>query len=195
MLIIDNALPDLVFKKLKDFCFSSECPWYYGGTAGREELEPDDHYTWSHNAFMDFKSISFTSSMLMTSILSGMSGNETKPFDIYRIRLGLITKTKKPVTHTPHCDMDFKHMTGLIYLNDSDGPTVFYNEFYNPKSSMSPAYYYTDVLKGKVTVQERVLPKENRMVLFNGFQFHSSTSPLTVDRRIVLNFNYIYKEK
>jgi hypothetical protein len=195
MIVIEDAVPELVFKNLKDFCFSSDCPWYYGGTAGIASLEPDNHYTWSHCAWSDFKSVSFASGLLHTGILSALSGHETRPFEIYRIRLGLIPKTQEPVVHTPHCDFKIQHMTGLIYLNDSDGPTVFYNERYNPNYNKLPSYYYTEVLKENVTVQEKILPKQNRMVLFDGHQYHSSTSPVTVNRRIALNFNYIYKEK
>ena len=95
--------------------------------------------------------------------------------DLYRIRLGLITRTPYLVTHDAHIDDGRPHQTGLFYVIESDGDTLIYNE---RKESE------------KYTVQESVKPVCNTWHSFDGTQFHSSQTPIANERRIVLTFNY-----
>ena len=95
--------------------------------------------------------------------------------DLYRIRLGLITRTPYLVTHDAHIDDGRPHRTGLFYVIESDGDTLIYNE---RKESE------------KYTVQESVKPVCKTWHSFDGTQFHSSQTPIANERRIVLTFNY-----
>jgi hypothetical protein len=86
-------------------------------------------------------------------------------------------------TNTPHVDTDEPHWVFLYYVNDSDGDTVFYEK----KSSWN-----TDSKKyGDVDYVEvgRVTPLQGRCVIFDGRNYHSSSSP-TKNKRCILNFNY-----
>jgi len=94
---------------------------------------------------------------------------------LYRIRLGMVTRTPYRVTHDPHIDDGRPHRTGLFYVVDSDGDTLIYNE-----RSESAKY----------TVMESVSPVANSWHTFDGAHFHSSQSPIENEKRIVITYNY-----
>ena len=61
---------------------------------------------------------------------------------------------------TPHIDLDEgeRHIVVLYYVKDSDGDTVIYNE-----RTESNTY----------TVKQKVTPKQGRVVIFDGGQYHT----------------------
>ena len=79
------------------------------------------------------------------------------------------------VVDTPHIDLDegFEHIVVLYYVIDSDGDTVIYNE-----RTESDTY----------TEKQRVSPKQGRVVIFEGGQYHTAEQPTKVTRCIV-NYN------
>ena len=75
--------------------------------------------------------------------------------------------------NTPHVDMECEHYNMIIFLNDSDGDTVFFNEYFSKNLN-------------DVTVRQRISPKPNRSVISDGLM-HTSSNPLKNDIRVVLN--------
>ena len=65
------------------------------------------------------------------------------------------------VVDLPHIDLDegFEHIVVLYYVIDSDGDTIIYNE-----RTESPTY----------TEKQRVSPKQGRVVIFEGGQYHTA---------------------
>lgn len=107
---------------------------------------------------------------------------------LIRIRGGMTTRTPYPVVHAPHVDWDNFHMTALYYLNDADGETIFYKETRDETLSQSSFEWAKDKL---FTIEQRIKPKADRMVIFDGRIFHSSTSPTLVDYRMTINYNWL----
>ena len=84
------------------------------------------------------------------------------------------------VVDTPHIDIDEgdEHVVVLYYVVDSDGDTVIYNE-----RTESSSY----------TEKQRVSPKQGRVVIFEGGQYHTAEQPTKGTRCIVnYNLNYYY---
>ena len=79
------------------------------------------------------------------------------------------------VVDTPHIDLDEgeEHIVVLYYVIDSDGDTVIYNE--RTKSNT-----YTE--------KQRVTPKQGRVVIFEGGQYHTAEQP-TKGTRCIVNYN------
>ena len=79
------------------------------------------------------------------------------------------------VVDTPHIDLDEgdEHVVVLYYVVDSDGDTIIYNE-----RTQSPSY----------TEKQRVSPKQGRVVIFEGGQYHTAQQPSNGTRCIV-NYN------
>ena len=82
------------------------------------------------------------------------------------------------VVDTPHIDLDegFEHIVVLYYVIDSDGDTIIYNE-----RTESPSY----------TEKQRVSPKQGRVVIFEGGQYHTAAQP-TKGTRCIVNYNLDY---
>lgn len=83
---------------------------------------------------------------------------------------------------SPHVDHLYPHTQMLIYLNDSDGDTVIFDEQICSEST-SEVYDYE--CNDRLPVMTRVSPKKNRILLFNGSNFHSMMTP-TNSLRFVL---------
>ena len=79
------------------------------------------------------------------------------------------------VVDTPHIDLDEgeEHIVVLYYVIDSDGDTIIYNE-----RTESPSY----------TEKQRVSPKQGRVVIFEGGQYHTAAQP-TKGTRCIVNYN------
>ena len=82
------------------------------------------------------------------------------------------------VDDTPHIDLDEgeEHIVVLYYVIDSDGDTIIYNE-----RTESDTY----------TEKQRVSPKQGRVVIFEGGQYHTAKQP-TKGTRCVVNYNLDY---
>ena len=84
------------------------------------------------------------------------------------------------VVDTPHIDLDegFEHIVVLYYVIDSDGDTIIYNE-----RTESSSY----------TEKQRVSPKQGRVVIFDGKQYHTAEQP-TKGTRCIVNYNLGYHD-
>ena len=86
------------------------------------------------------------------------------------------------VDDTPHIDLDEgeEHIVVLYYVIDSDGDTILYNE-------RTESISYTE--------KQRVSPKQGRVVIFEGGQYHTAQQP-TKGTRCIVNYNldYYYDE-
>jgi hypothetical protein len=195
MIIIDNALSESVFNKLRDEVMSYRWPWYYGrrvnSSDGSDEnayLTGFTHYIYSHK---DHQSPDYA--RFETAFLTAVDKTDHRVDEMMRMRFVMNTKSEQPFLNGAHIDYEREHNTALIYFNDSDGDTIIYNEKYNPLLR-EDSMIYGNKIKDKLTIKERITPKENRMVIFNGFHYHTGTLPVSTARRVVLNVNYTVKK-
>lgn len=189
MNILDNAVGKNTLDKVIKIIYNNNFPWYYGATAFEGS---NNQYSFSHVAITEGKSISALGDILGT-ILYTLCDETNQDIDkILRIRIGKIMATPEPIKHEPHIDLLFPHKTALLYLHDSDGDTDFYDFNFDYNTKLSPYDYFLRN-KSKAVLEESITPKFNRFVWFDGCKYHSSTSPTTIDRRIVVNFNYVTK--
>lgn len=98
--------------------------------------------------------------------------------EIIRIKSNVLLKRDNNGYHSPHVDQDTDHKVFLYYVNDADGDTVFFNQFWNGKDPHP------------LTEDVRVSPKMGRGVVFDGLQYHCSTSPTKSNYRCVINIDF-----
>jgi len=83
----------------------------------------------------------------------------------------------------PRVDLkEFKHMVILYYVKDADGETVIYNEQYKGDENIPTI--------NDLTEKTRVKPKQGRVVIFDGFYWHTAAQPRNGDRCII-NYNVV----
>jgi hypothetical protein len=114
--------------------------------------------------------------------------------NIERIKINIISNKEKILnqTNVPHIDSvspfvkshsKERHLVFLYYVNDSDGPTIIYNEKY-------PLDNYAEL-----SIRDTIKPTEGKGILFEGDQYHSSSSPIESNVRCIININFTGWEK
>lgn len=155
---------------------TDQVAWYHMGTTALPTDVGDYQGSFSHLIFKDSSGpISNLFEPAFTVLCAALDREGQQLKDLYRIRLGMVTRTPHRVTHQGHVDDGRPHRTGLFYLIDSDGDTLIYRE------RRESAQY---------TVETAVTPKQNTWHSFDGTQFHSSQSPIQHEKRLVCTFNY-----
>jgi Rps23 Pro-64 3,4-dihydroxylase Tpa1-like proline 4-hydroxylase len=105
--------------------------------------------------------------------------------ELIRIKLNLTYPVYTEAEYsTPHCDI-FQienHQTAIYYINDSDGDTVIFNEKYE-----------TNTTYDKLTIKQKITPKQGRLVIFNGMYLHAAGIPRNSECRMVANINFLAK--
>jgi hypothetical protein len=99
--------------------------------------------------------------------------------DVSRVKANLLMpfKGQQGGTHHPHIDQELIDTKTLIYyVNDSDGDTVTYNE------------YFDGTKQSNFTVEKKITPKKGTAVLLDTLRYHASSLPIITDARCVINF-------
>tara|TARA_B100001939_G_C16944189_1_gene619521 strand:+ start:2350 stop:2922 length:573 start_codon:yes stop_codon:yes gene_type:complete len=186
-LIIDNLLPDIIHKNISDDLLEQK---YYvldnlsGEKSPKQQIEnisiTDNQVGLGTTIFDGKVGVVDKERFGVYSLLIDYMQDKTdfKVHKLFRIRIGINLNINTQGTHNPHIDFKFPHNTLLFYVNDADGDTVFYEEFYNG--------YEQD----KYNVQMTNTPKANQAVLFNGLQYHSSSNPIKSQYRAAININF-----
>lgn len=186
-----NILTPAVFKTVKQTVFGGEVPWYATMTDYYNQLDPNKYsHSWAHMAVTDGKPVSILGDTLLMAALMAFDKVGIQPKEILRIRLGLHSISPQSYIGGPHVDWNFPHKVALLYLNNSDGDTRLYKERFDPRSSLNNYEYFQQTYGGRATVSDSSTPEENKMIWFDGLHYHSSSSPTTVAKRIVVNINY-----
>lgn len=195
MKIIDNFLPQEQFDSLQSIIMSWQFPWFY---TEYSSVPPEDRELYKDKMAMETEgfchmmydrenSDSFTHKILddFYHVLANRLGFTKR--HLIRTRLSMkfpkIGFTKDHY-NIPHVDYYNPHETLIYYLNDSDGDTIIFDEWFNianPDKSLNG--------KEEFTVKDRVSPKANRLLWINGLQYHTASNPIESKRRIIININ------
>ena len=88
---------------------------------------------------------------------------------IFRVRAVMLLKDQYKGMGSSHIDMNEPHTTMIYYVNDSDGPTCFFDE--------------------DKKIIKQVHPKKGRLVAFPGETFHAGYCPTKSNYRYLININ------
>ena len=89
---------------------------------------------------------------------------------LIQVRANLLLKQEKPKAQGWHTDYSYNNFkTSIFYINECNGPTIIKNK------------------------KNKILPKENKILIFDGNTEHSVISQTDTKTRIVLNINYYEK--
>lgn len=108
--------------------------------------------------------------------------------DILRSRFDMTLYNPNEYRHEPHIDINHEDFVStILYMNDSDGDTLIYNERCYKVEDLD---YFT----GTYTVKQAIKPKANRLVIFDGHYVHTGHSPSKHKDRILLNCVFARRE-
>jgi hypothetical protein len=161
--IIDNFLEKNLFDNIKNTLFNSEMPWFW-----RSKTTPNkkDSFYFTHSFYKDYK---INSSLFEICIIPFL--NQLNCLSLIEVRANLTVNRNKEYCSSYHTDYnDSRVTTSIFYLNNCDSETILFKK--NPI---------------------KIKSKENRILIFDATIDHSAIYKQNVDRRIILNFNYIKK--
>jgi hypothetical protein len=173
--VIDNFLPIEVADEIHTVLFSDNFPWYFihDITYGRhDETREKNAPAFAHYFMSPNVEPSNFYSFISTMPFIGRVQLPPSQITLVRAFLQLATNTPQGDKHNnKHIDVKAPYIVLLYYVCDSDGDTFLFEK--NQSSN-------------KVT--ERVTPKKNRALIFDGSTYHASSRPQH-NNRCVINFN------
>jgi hypothetical protein len=189
MMIFDNVLPDGYANAIELDIKRMGFPWAYvddvtygdvDGTPGLCHTLIDFENKHSSEYLPFFKPIVFS--------IEKLSGKPIR--NLLRMRVGLINRVDKTETiiNSPHVDFFYPHLTACYYICDADGDTICYDQAWSEEDGFDHA---KTVANTKFTIAGRCTPKKNRLFVFDGRRYHSSSTPVEYNKRIVLTVNYL----
>lgn len=189
--IFDDFLDETAYQSLYDKIAGPGFPWYYSShvSAPEGKFKVDDpnckegdgfhHAVYFRNVMQNpAQTIEFFDDFFI-----GLDKLGYVPDDLMVLRLSLKMPKEGYTEETyqiPHVDTyDYEHDTLIYYFNDSDGDTRIFDQYHNDG----------DEYPAKFTVKQKVKPVGNRLIKFDGFQYHTAAYPINSKRRIVANLN------
>jgi hypothetical protein len=216
MQVIDNFFPEEQFKELQKRILSPSMPWYYiSNISVPTYLMADDPLaiespaiqTKLYDREMETETEEYLTLKPYFTYMMHKLGYTNN--NLLRIR-AVSTWPQKGVTeenyNIPHVDQSGPHQTIVFYLNDADGDTRLFHQkqqvlpssikrLDDDATDEEKAHYASFFIRSGFTVEHRVTPKANRLLIFDGLQYHTSGHPLNCERRVVLNLNIGQREK
>jgi hypothetical protein len=195
-MIFNNVIPDNKHKLLIDFITSLDFPWYYQpniafvrNTNKHNNEDVIQSFGLTHTVWDVEKGMVSEALAYVEPIVDNFQKiSNVKINNFLRIKINLQTPipgNSSEKYNGAHVDGYAAHKTLIYYPSDSDGYTFIFNEFFNPDD---PLTYPNKVIP---TVKEKISPKKNTLYFLNdGFQYHSSSNPITCSKRYSININF-----
>ena len=114
--IIDNALDDVDFQKIKSAMLGNHFPWYYADEVAFEGDKNDDYY-FIHTLYDSCQPQSSYYELVVPVLV------KLQAKAVIRIKANLYTNINKFVKHTQHQDYKFSHKGAIFYVNSNNGYT------------------------------------------------------------------------
>lgn len=184
-------MPESYARHLETYMLSPNFPWFYTPYISKDGVDSDivenavDSPAFTHKLFgkwEDHKSYTYKVFEPLVETIEKYFENKQ---ELIRMRAVLTPYKHGFASHNhnlPHIDFPCPHISCVYYLNDSDGDTWMFDQYYQGKSE--PTQY---------TVKQRISPKPNRLLIFDGLQYHTASNPVKSDSRLILNLNFAQK--
>ena len=181
--IVDNFLPEILFRKLQTLMMGPEFPWYFvRGVAYASDNNiyylNNNIYYFTHNVFgcleqdngdgfkyRDIESGYYKDIEILLHFIEEKLKFQTH--NLLRIKCNLYTNQNINLAHPQHIDHEQPHYTAIYYVNDNNGPTTIGDH--------------------------NVDSVANRLVLFDGLTPHNSNLQTDTMERININMNIVGK--
>jgi hypothetical protein len=171
--IIDECVSSFLADEIEKIFLDQYTHWWYDpSTLGRKSLykniEFHETFQFVHPIIDNGRADSPYTSTVMILIDKIFLEQDIDIINYRRIKVNQLLRSQNELSHPPHIDDTAENMISAVYyINNSDGPTYFYDN--------------------NNRCVDKVQPKKNRCVLFPSNYLHASSSPILNDRRLVIN--------
>jgi len=181
VIIIDNFLSESYFKILQDMVTSEFFPWSFTREITNTNIDSRLGSYGFQFLLGDYDNFRRCSETDLTMGCLKTIGDYLNAKRVFKARYDMTLYNSEKFLHKPHIDGDHipNYFSTILYMNNSDGDTVIYNEKCYKIEEMDYDMQYT--------IKKTVTPKENRLVLFEGNVVHTGYSPSNNKNRILLN--------
>ena len=179
--VIDNFVNAAYYEEIeKGILENFEWSWNSGIS-----LINSNKFGFAHGLFDAGKSYSRFYEFLLPIFIQAKA--ETAAKVLLRARGDMTIISGEQITYEPHIDMpeQKEHINMIFYVGNSDGDTIIYKEKF-----FSQTPYVDPELPKTLTEEQRISPKANRLIIFNGEHWHTGQSPKEHSRRVILNLNF-----
>ena len=180
MFIIDNYVSIEEQGYLYDYFTDPKVPYRFYRSHIYHEDDKWSHapMQMSHHLYESESDVASKHLPVINTLVSNLSKQFGK-IELFRAKVN-VTSPYPPMmkyqSQVPHIDLQYDngdpvdHKVLLYYVNDSDGPTYFYNE--------------------ACELVDTVYPKPGRAVIFDGENVHAASNPVHAPFRIVINVDF-----
>lgn len=193
--VVDDILPKRQQENLERILLSSQFPWHFTPDVTGEHSK--DGRPAFNNYLVDDGKVNVGGkplTLLQQLINNSLSIlheelNVSANFELFRMRtflqmpLANLSGSRRDTHHVDYYKE--RHLSILYYVFDADGDTVIFENMYHPNNTKVPEL---DELK----VKQKVTPKQGRVVIFDGYHWHTGTQPKK-GMRCVINSNVFQK--
>jgi|SRR6056300_615666 len=182
--IFDDIVSFEKQEQIKNTLYGANFPWYYINDVAKIDNNKQKRPALTHLYLVD-KKINSDYYRDIEVIFNNVSKKLKKKFEPVKVRSFMQfplnkTFTKKQNLDTPHIDLNYPHTVFLYYVCDNEAETVIYD--YKSKD-------WEDVPNIKdINIVKKIKPKQGRVVVFDGYTWHSSTQP-SKNIRTIINFD------
>ena len=195
-LVIRKASSLVPIRQAQDvskFLLSPNFPYYYAenihtGAITEEHNSDKSAGGFFHRFFDNLERHSTSLDIVLPFLYSLLEKTEFELLEILRVRSWLSFPSNEIHTGFPHVDIPNieNYYTAIVYLTESDGETIFFNELFDG-SEMTPSVK-------SLTEKCRVMPEFNSGVVFEGNRFHTGLQPQKSKVRLLINYNFFAKD-
>tara|TARA_B100002019_G_scaffold267358_1_gene258371 strand:+ start:1564 stop:2076 length:513 start_codon:yes stop_codon:yes gene_type:complete len=165
--VVDNFMPEDFHSSLWEIVSNGRFPWFYGAKTNYdpecpyiEQEECLDDYHFIHHFYDDDRPVSPFHEQLILPLLREMGAISS-----IRIKANWHPRTETVYENPLHKDYPFEHKGAVYYINSNDGYTLFEDG-------------------------TKIESVANRMLFFESFNLHRSTTCTNARGRFNINFNY-----
>jgi len=188
----ENVLTNEMADSIEQHMLSTNFDWKYvssiSGDCVNDEAKANDPNIKDCDGFMHMfvndGDILSDQASILAEIITAMEKRLNKTVDkVERSRAVLLYKnpTFGDFHQGPHTDYEIPHMVMIYYVNDSDGDTIFFEERHTGVTN-----------NNKKTISERISPKKNKCIVFDGLQYHTGSIPKD-NHRVFININLYFR--
>lgn len=191
MILVDDIISIEQQENIKNLLLGNNFPWYFIKDITKQNYESIETLKPAlfHNFIKDsYITSDFYNDLIETLFLSACDRVKLTPTNLLNCRSFLQFPLPEQTIENQHID-DFhvdltcNHKVILYYVKNSDGNTIITDDKITDSNNVK-----------KIELEninyQTVVPKQGRLLYFDGKYFHSAEQP-RVDTRCVINFNFI----